>query len=294
MRSAWNVRRMDIFTSVFATPGSADVRPARSRRSAACVVSSGCCLQQTGDDVRCAARPRSPSSSRASASSLTRDDQLRRRLTPPRVHPHVERTDALVAEAAIGIVELHRRHAEVRQNHVGVFETLGRERLRQAGEVGVARDEGVGAEAGRAQARFRAWQLERIDVEPDEPSARLHALQDRARVTAAAERAIDRHLARAWAAGSSTTSSTMIGRCMPAGVLPDARTFCISAGYRSGFSSLYLSWNSRGFLPGYRRRRLCVAGASGPVSGTGDCEMEPARQATAHSRTRVRRTARWR
>ena len=37
----------------------------------------------------------------------------------------------------------------------------------------------------------------RIDVEPDEPSARLHAFQDRARVTAAAERAIDSHLARA-------------------------------------------------------------------------------------------------
>ena len=42
----------------------------------------------------------------------------------------------------------------------------------------------------------------------------------------------------------------MIGRCMPAGVLPDARIFCTSAGYRSGFSSLYLSWNSRGFFPG--------------------------------------------
>ena len=88
------------------------------------------------------------------------DDQLRRRLTPLRVHPHVERPDALVAEAAIGIVELHRGDAEVRQNHIGVFETLGREGLRQAGEVGVARDERVGAETGRAQVRFRARQLE--------------------------------------------------------------------------------------------------------------------------------------
>ena len=82
-------------------------------------------------------------------------------------------------------------------------------------------------------------------------------------MTAAAERAVHRHLAGRRAEGSCSTSSTMIGRCMPAGVLPDARTFCTSAGYRSGFSSLYLSWNARGFLPGYRRRRVCAGARQG-------------------------------
>ncbi len=41
----------------------------------------------------------------------------------------------------------------------------------------------------------------------------------------------------------------MIGRCMPAGVLPDATIFSTSAANRSGFSSLYFSWKARGFFP---------------------------------------------
>ena len=50
----------------------------------------------------------------------------------------------------------------------------------------------------------------------------------------------------------------MIARCMPAGVLPDSTIFCTSSAYRSGFSSLYFSWNLRGFLPEYRTRRLVI------------------------------------
>ena len=61
----------------------------------------------------------------------------------------------------------------------------------------MARDERLGAEAGGAQTRLGARQLERIDVESDQASARLHALQDRLRVTAAAERAVDRDVAGA-------------------------------------------------------------------------------------------------
>ena len=59
----------------------------------------------------------------------------------------------------------------------------------------MARDEGIGAEAGGAQSRFRPRQLERIDVDADQPPAWLHGFQDRLRVRAAAERAVDRHLA---------------------------------------------------------------------------------------------------
>ena len=43
-------------------------------------------------------------------------DQLRCGFASLRVHPHVEWTHAFVTEAAIRIVELHRRHAEVGEN----------------------------------------------------------------------------------------------------------------------------------------------------------------------------------
>src|ERR1700722_17584864 len=62
----------------------------------------------------------------------------------------------------------------------------------------------------------------------------------------------------------------MIGRCVPAGVLPDARIFRTSEAYRSGFSSLYLSSKRRGFLPGYRGRRLWTGGVSGVFLSTQD------------------------
>ena len=50
-------------------------------------------------------------------------------------------------------------------------------------------------------------------------------------------------------ASASSTSATMIARCIPAGVLPDSTILSTSAAYRSGFSSLYFSWNRRGFFP---------------------------------------------
>ena len=54
----------------------------------------------------------------------------------------------------------------------------------------------------------------------------------------------------------------MIGRCMPAGVFRPRGSSALR-GYCAGFSSLYFSWYSRGFLPGYRRRRLW--GEGGPA-----------------------------
>ena len=122
-------------------------------------------------------------------------EQLRRGFAVRRVHPHVEGPRLLVAEAAIGLVDLHRRHAEVREDHVRGREPLRGEHLRQTREVALARDERLGAEADGAQARFGAWQLERIDVEPDQASAGLHAFEDRLRMTAATERAVDRDVA---------------------------------------------------------------------------------------------------
>ena len=156
----------------------------------------GLLLQKTGDEMRVRFIGVLLEQARELLFARARD-QLRRGLTAQRIHPHVERTDPFVAEAAIGIVELHRRHAEVRQNQVDACQPLGGQHLRQAREVRVARDEHVGAEAGRAQTRFRARQLERVDIEPDEAAARPHTLQDRSRMTAPAERAIHRDLAGA-------------------------------------------------------------------------------------------------
>ena len=68
-----------------------------------------------------------------------------------------------------------------------------------------------------------------IDVEADQASAGLQPLEDRAGVTAAAERAVDARRRRAAARRQRSISATMIGRCMPAGVLPASSTFCTSA-----------------------------------------------------------------
>ena len=124
-------------------------------------------------------------------------EQLRRGLATRRIHPHVERTGLLVAEAAIGIVELHRGHAEVRQDHVAVASPSAASTCGRPAKLPWCATNVVGAEAGRAQARFRARQLERIDVESDQASAGLHAFQDRLRMPAAAERAVHRDVAGA-------------------------------------------------------------------------------------------------
>ena len=81
----------------------------------------------------------------------------------------------------------------------------------------------------------------------------------------------------------------MIGRCVPAGVLPDARTFCTSEAYRSGFSSFYLSWNPRGFLPGYRGRRLCAGGASGGLFSTQNSRLSSQESATGNDPNQCQR-----
>jgi hypothetical protein len=123
-------------------------------------------------------------------------EQARRRLTSQWVHAHVERTFILEGGAAVRVVELHRRHAEVGKNHVRGGELFFCQDFRQAGEIALANDERVGVKPGRAHAVLGSRQLQRIDVESDQPSARLKARQDGARVSAEAERAIDSDFSR--------------------------------------------------------------------------------------------------
>jgi len=89
---------------------------------------------------------------------------------------------------------LHRRHAKIRENEIHGGESFRGEQLREIREISRARDEHAGAEAGRAQAGFRARQLDRVDVDTDEASAGLQLFQDRLRVPTAAERAVNRDL----------------------------------------------------------------------------------------------------
>ena len=133
----------------------------------------------------------------ASAASLRRSSSCARRLALRGIHPHVERP-GLVAEATRGVVDLHRRHAEVREDHVRRRHSLCGEQLRQAREVAVSGDEDVAAEARGPQACFGARQFERIGVESDQASAGLQTLEDRLRVPAAAERAVNRDVAGHW------------------------------------------------------------------------------------------------
>jgi len=121
--------------------------------------------------------------------------ELRGGLPTPRIHPHVEGADSLVAEAAIGVVQLHRRHPQVHEDEIGGREPLGGQHLRQPRKRAVMGDKRLGPEAGGAQSCLRAGQLERIHVEPDEASARLQASQDRLGVSPTTERAVHHDVA---------------------------------------------------------------------------------------------------
>jgi hypothetical protein len=123
-------------------------------------------------------------------------NQARCGLSARRVHPHVQRTGILVAETPVGVVELHGGDAEVHENDVGGSQAFGGEHLRQAREVGLVGAERLRAEARRAEMGFRPRQLERIHVESDQTSAWLDALENRPGMPAAAERAVNRDIAR--------------------------------------------------------------------------------------------------
>ena len=75
---------------------------------------------------------------------------------------------------------------------------FGGKHFRQSRKVRVSHNKHVGPEASMAQTRFRAWQLDRIDIDSDDAAAWRHPFQDSLRVTAPADRAIDGDIARTW------------------------------------------------------------------------------------------------
>src|SRR5713226_9142951 len=67
--------------------------------------------------------------------SRNRRQQVRRRFTVGSIHAHVEGAVTSIGKAALGIVDLHTRHAEVRQENVDASHSFGSENGGKGGEV---------------------------------------------------------------------------------------------------------------------------------------------------------------
>ena len=104
------------------------------------------------------------------------------------VHSHVERTLLFAGEAALRVVELHRGDAEIGEDRIRFRAS---ERGLDSSEVGFSNQETVLAEALAAQRRLGPRQLERIGVEADQTALGEDFSEQRAGVTAVAQRAID-------------------------------------------------------------------------------------------------------
>ena len=111
-----------------------------------------------------------------------------------RVHPHVERRVVGVGEAALARVDLHRGHAEVEVDHVGLHALLG-ERAQAVLEVGA--DEAACGSATSAASSANASSASGSRSIPISSAGGAEPVGDQARVAGGAERAVDGDLARA-------------------------------------------------------------------------------------------------
>ena len=120
MRIAWNTRRtLRSASSARARAGSARRTASASARVVASVLATG--LERAGDAARVrlvgvlARAPATSSRTEARASHCGGREPV------PGVHAHVERPVLLEREAARGVVDLHRRDAEVGEDEVGAL-----------------------------------------------------------------------------------------------------------------------------------------------------------------------------
>ena len=110
--------------------------------------------------------------------------QLRGAHRLPPVHPHVQRPLGLKTETALRLVELRRAHPEIQQHPVAT-------RLGQAlGQAGKRLPVQLQPAAKPFQAPGRGGQRPIVAVEPHQPPVRAARLEDRLRMSAAADRAI--------------------------------------------------------------------------------------------------------
>ena len=106
------------------------------------------------------------------------------------IHAHVERLVALEAEAAARRVELHRRHAEVGERAVDAVDLAAVEDVVDRAIIGVHELDAV---APRRQRFARAGERVEVAIEADE--ARRAGFEQRARVAAEADGAVDEQAA---------------------------------------------------------------------------------------------------
>ena len=119
---------------------------------------------------------------------------VRRRDARLRIEPQVERAIRLVGEAALWIVDLHGRDAEVREHEIERANFFCQ--LVDLAEVHLAALPDIRAKALRADARLRLFRLDWVDVAAVEMTFALELLEHRERVAAVAERRIEAALAR--------------------------------------------------------------------------------------------------
>ena len=115
---------------------------------------------------------------------------MRRRLAGGAIHPHVQRLVALKAEAAARRVELHRGHAEIGERAVDLRDAARVEHVVERAVVGVDQLHAVGPRGER-----RAGACERVGVAIQADEARRASFEQRARVAAEADGAVDEQAA---------------------------------------------------------------------------------------------------
>ena len=106
---------------------------------------------------------------------------------PVAAHAHVERAVVAEREAALGLIELHRRDAEI--EHDAVDRRDGRDCARPCSRSEKRSSTSVSRPCAASTSSSAA--RDRVAVAVDADDARAAAAQDRARVAAGAERAVD-------------------------------------------------------------------------------------------------------
>ena len=96
------------------------------------------------------------SASSASSASFTRSAAD----GPLRLHAHVERAGGAEGEAALGLVELHRRDAEIERHAVDVLDAFGRQKLGHVAEAAFDQAQPRRIALGQRLAR-RRWRRDR-------------------------------------------------------------------------------------------------------------------------------------
>ena len=151
--------------------------PPQQQPIGACVVLEWLSFSSRAIRSACGWSAFSASSSATRFGSIARPAALRFRRS--RIHPHVERPNAFVAEHAHRDCRTHRRNAQIREIMSTRSNPSAASSFGNPAKFPCRATNTAGSESGGAQALFRTRHLNRIDIDPDDAPRRLHAFQDR-------------------------------------------------------------------------------------------------------------------